>query len=374
MAKKLTQEEFIQKATMVHGNKYTYNKTIYKDYKTKVAIKCPIHGIFYQEPSSHLRGYGCPKCGKEKQKRTKEQFIQDALNIHKNCYDYSLVSYKDVKTKVKIKCLKCDTIFEQSPSQHLQGQGCPVCSKEKIREALSYTQEEWVSKARQIHGDKYDYSKVKYSNSQTKVCIICPEHGEFWQKAASHLKGSGCPKCAKSKQGPKRKTTEEFIKRAKEIHGDKYDYSKTTYIKSKEKLTIICKKHGEFQQLPEIHLRGCGCPKCKSSQGELFIKNLLEGLKINFEYQKRITYNDLNMRVDFYLELNNKKYVIEYNGAQHYKSVNFYGGEEQFKKQQNRDFMLREYCSISGITLVEIKYSASKEEITKFIKNLQRND
>ena len=119
------------------------------------------------------------------------------------------------------------------------------------------TTQEFIERSKQIHGDKYDYSKVEYKNCSTKVCIICPNHGEFWQTPSNHLKNRGCPKCA-----GKNKTTEEFTKEAKKIHGDKYDYSKVEYHKNFEKVCIICPEHGEFWQTPANHLYGYGCFKC----------------------------------------------------------------------------------------------------------------
>ena len=118
--------------------------------------------------------------------------------------------------------------------------------------------EEWIQKAKKVHGDKYDYSKVKYYNAHTKVCIICPIHGEFWQTPASHLMGNACPKCG----GKTKLNTDKFIHRAKEIHGDKYDYSKVEYINATTKVCIICPIHGEFWQTPAKHLSGKGCKKC----------------------------------------------------------------------------------------------------------------
>ena len=120
------------------------------------------------------------------------------------------------------------------------------------------TTEEFIARAKAVHGDKYDYSKVEYVDSKTKVCIICPEHGEFWQKPKNHLSGYGCPICS----GRKKMRTIDFIKRAKQVHGDKYDYSKTEYKGNTEKISIICPEHGEFWQRSGNHLRGVGCPKC----------------------------------------------------------------------------------------------------------------
>ena len=127
------------------------------------------------------------------------------------------------------------------------------------------TTEEFIEKAKEIHKNKYDYSKVEYVNTTTPVTIICPIHGEFQQRPTDHLKGYGCKRCAAIKANESRKlTTEEFIRRARKVHGDKYDYSKTNYVNNNTKVTIICPIHGEFYQLPYNHLRGKGCRKCNS--------------------------------------------------------------------------------------------------------------
>lgn len=127
-----------------------------------------------------------------------------------------------------------------------------------------YTTETFIKKAKSVHGDRYDYSKTEYIDNQTKVCIICPEHGEFWQLPSSHLRGYKCPKCANFNRGRKKRLDNfDFIKKAKKIHGDKYDYSKVEYMNSQTKVCIICPEHGEFWQTPINHLLGQGCPKCK---------------------------------------------------------------------------------------------------------------
>lgn len=125
------------------------------------------------------------------------------------------------------------------------------------------TLEEFITRAKQVHNDKYDYSKAEYTGNHNKVCIICPEHGEFWQIAESHLNGRECPKCGNIKKGlNKRLTTKEFVKKASKVHNNKYDYSKAIYTKSCDKVTIICPVHGKFQQTANSHLQGSGCPKC----------------------------------------------------------------------------------------------------------------
>jgi hypothetical protein len=129
--------------------------------------------------------------------------------------------------------------------------------------ARRLTTKEFIERAKKVHGDKYNYSKVEYKSSNTKVTIICPVHGEFQQRPADHLNGAGCPKCAKNSMKNKQSSSiEEFIKKAKKVHEDKYDYTKSIYINAKTPIIITCKTHGDFDQQPHVHLKGHGCPKC----------------------------------------------------------------------------------------------------------------
>ena len=132
------------------------------------------------------------------------------------------------------------------------------------------TQEEFLKRAREIHGGKYDYSKAKYMGSDTKVIIICPEHGEFLQTPHRHLTGDGCPKCSLKRRADKRKLPmETFLKRANEAHHYKYDYKLVEYNNEYDKIDIICPTHGVFQQTMKNHMNGHGCPKCGNIQGTL---------------------------------------------------------------------------------------------------------
>jgi hypothetical protein len=193
-------------------------------------------------------------------KLTTELFIRKAKEIHGDKYNYSKISYINNHTKVCIICPEHGE-FWQVPNSHLNGNGCNECCVDKRKKIRTLTNELFIEKARKIHGDKYNYSKVEYINSKTKVCIICPKHGEFWQEANSHLQGEGCKKCHLENK-PRRMNTKKFIEKARKIHGDKYDYSKVEYISAKEKVCIICLEHGEFWQKPSCHLYGYGCPKC----------------------------------------------------------------------------------------------------------------
>jgi hypothetical protein len=125
------------------------------------------------------------------------------------------------------------------------------------------TKDEFIERARKVHGNRYDYSKVEYINNSTNVCIICPVHGEFWQKPHNHINGKGCRKCSDERTRERCSySSKDFVEKAQLIHGDKYDYSKVNYVSAKKKVCIICPIHGEFWQVPNYHIDGCGCPRC----------------------------------------------------------------------------------------------------------------
>lgn len=197
MSKKITTEDFIVRAKTTHGDKYGYEKVHYTKMHDKVCIVCPKHGEFWQRAYHHVYGGGCPKCA-GKEQLTTEEFISIANKRHNNFYGYKSTKYVNSKSKVIITCPKHGN-FEQIASDHLAGSGCPKCAC-----IGKLTTEEFIERSKKIHNNKYDYSKVKYKNSRTKVCIVCPEHGEFLQEPASHLRGNGCPECAKEMCGKSR--------------------------------------------------------------------------------------------------------------------------------------------------------------------------
>ena len=190
---KKTVGEFVSQARRAHGHKFDYSKVVYKNTDTKVEIICPEHGSFFQAPSAHLRGQGCPSCCVNK-KSTTEEFVAKALSVHGTTYSYDNVEYINSHTKVKITCPEHGE-FEQTPNNHLTGQRCPHCHG-----SIKKTTEEFVAKALSVHGTTYTYDNVEYVNYHTKVKITCSDHGDFEQTPASHLAGKGCPSCAVSNQ------------------------------------------------------------------------------------------------------------------------------------------------------------------------------
>ena len=293
--KRKTTEEFITQAIIVHGNKYDYSKTIYTTGEEKLCIICPVHGDFYQSPRNHLNGFGCRKC-----------------------------------------------------------------AAEKHSSRLSFSTEQFIQKAINIHGQNYSYSKVDYKNNHTKVIITCPIHGDFEQTPMVHLRGGKCPKCSRTKvQESITFTTQDFIAKSRNIHGDKYDYSQVEYKNKKHKVCIICPEHGEFWQEAGHHMYGCGCPKCNSSKGEIIIEKYLKSAGIKYERQYPIAIDsNINQTGKAYIDFFIPQYnlFIEYNGRQHYMPVEHFGGKLQFSRQQLRDEYVRQYCLENNIALLELKY------------------
>ena len=344
-----TKEEWIAEARKVHGNKYDYSKAYYVNSRTKVCIICPEHGEFWQTPHKHLQGRGCSTCGVikigDKNRLSLSNFIKRANKVHGDKYDYSKVEYVNCATKVCIICPKHGE-FWQTPSSHLSGCGCPKCSLEK----QTSDKEEFIKKSRKVHGDKYGYSKVEYVNVNTKIHIICPEHGEFWQVPTNHLSGQGCPTCGIEKNAKNQAlSTKEFIKKAKKVHKDKYDYSKVDYVNSVTKVCIICPEHGEFEQRSSNHLRGDGCQTCNLSHLERSVMNYLDEVGITYDYQKRFDWLG-RQSLDFYLPDYNVG--IECQGRQHFFPVECFGGDKEFKKVLERDKRKKTLCEKHGVKLL----------------------
>lgn len=288
MRKKSTTEEFVQKAKEVHGDKYDYSLTEYIKAIKKVKIICPEHGIFEQQPNNHLfgNGKGCPKCsGRNK---TNEDWINEAKNIHGDKYNYSLTDYKSNKIKVKIIC-PIHGEFEQIPSDHIKNKsGCPKCAIENRANKKRKSTEEFISEAIIVHGKKYDYSKVAYENVKDNIIIICPDHGEFTQTPDSHLnRGAGCPKCI-----GRNKTNENWISEAKKVHGDKYDYTLSKYIGSHDNIIVIDEIGFKHSVNPYVHLTGAGLSiKTVIDKNEYFIFKAKEKHGEKYDYSKSIYIN-----------------------------------------------------------------------------------
>jgi len=211
----------------------------------------------------------------------KDTFVQKARLVHDNKYVYSLVDFKEGNSKVKIICRE-HGVFEQAPDGHLNKRGCPECNPKR-----ALTTKEFIIKAKEIHGDKYNYSLVEYVNVNTVVKIICCEHGAFEIRAGvllnPNIKNS-CPECKKTDHlnrvriHTNKKTTEQFIEDAQKVHGDRYEYALVKYELGNTPVIIGCPIHGKFEQRPNNHLNGQGCPFCGKYKRMVNMKKFISRL------------------------------------------------------------------------------------------------
>ena len=292
---KLTTEEFIAKAKAVHGDRYDYSKVEYVNNQTKVCIICPIHGVFLQRALDHIKGSGCPECGKvknvESRRKTLEQFIDDARKVHGDKYDYSKVKYENTSSKVCIIC-KEHGEYWQAPYTHLNGHGCPKCANKGDRRRHIYSQEEIIDKIRSLFGERYSFEKVVYRAMKVPIILVCHEkdengieHGEFSMRPVNIFSShQECPKCSKENRiRLQRKPIEKFIEEANKVHGGLYEYHKVNYINTSTKVCIVCPIHGDFWQIPTNHLKGQGCPFC-SGNAKKWNKETCEQEARKYEY------------------------------------------------------------------------------------------
>jgi hypothetical protein len=305
--KKLTKDIFIQRSIQKYGKKYNYSKVNFIDTKTKVEIICPKHDSYFQIPGTHMGGNGCRKCGYELgsklRKKSLEDFVSISNKVHKKKYDYSKVIYKTIKENIIIIC-PIHGEFKQIPDQHKRGSGCRKCSiLNRVNSDLRIRTKSFLEESKKIHKNKYDYSKVIYKNTDTKVTIICPIHGEFQQSPNSHINSTGCPKCGIELSSKSRSTSiDNFISKSKKIHKNKYDYSKVIYKNTHTKVSVICPKHGEFQKSPHDHLKGRGCLLCYSEKDdklgfkETFIERSNKVYENKYDYSK-VHYKTIHTKV-----------------------------------------------------------------------------
>ena len=359
---KFSQKEFIDRAKVIYGNKFTYEKTIFRSYNEKVIITCPEHGDFEIAASDFLSGYSCIECRKKLRDsiKSKTDFQNESFKIFGNKYDISKTDYQAIDKKISIVCPKHGT-FYRLPYKYLSGLVCPKCIRESLEknseDVRIQNEEEFIKKAKEIHGDKYDYSKIHYVNKSQRVTLICPEHGEFTITPYGLLKGQGCKKCGIERHRQSCKSnTEEFISRATAIHDGKYDYSKSEYVNTETKVCIICPEHGEFWQTPHHHLNGVGCPYCKnSSENKLYKVLKKEFPDIERQHSEDYLKNGNGKQtVDFYIP--SKNLAIEYQGRQHFVPIKSYGGEEEFARTRERDERKHRLLKEHGIRVVYFTY------------------
>jgi len=319
--RKMTTEEFIERATAIHGDRYDYSETKYMSVNKDLSIKCPRHNVcFEMRPMFHLKGKGCPLCE------------QEEIAMYEESKNAAIQWRSDYRKKQAEKKKRSKEILKGRPHK-------------------KYTWDEFIRYAKLIHGSDYDYRLVEqeFVDMNTEVSIICNRHNEvFTQRPVNHLKGQGCPRCI-----GRLRTTQSFIEEATEVHKGHYTYDKVKFIDYATPVTITCKIHGDFPMRPLKHLRGEGCPLCQTSKMELEIVAFLKShLSTKIELQKHFTWLRYQQRLALDVYLPEYKIAIECQGEQHFISRPVFGGTEAFKVQQERDNVKSELCKKHGIKIL----------------------
>lgn len=352
MTKKLTNSEFLERLENKGIKWKPIDK--YENSKTKISFLCDRHGRFMARPNDILNGYGCPYCGGTK-KMSESEFINKATHVHNGFFRYADCGFKNVSSYVDIICPIHGAFRQKANNHlNGQGcPKCKhkkiTHSITKLKQINSSTKIisdiEFNERYYNRFGRIYDLSNTKYINAKTIFYPKCSIHGEFPITPNHLMSGRGCPKCGKNYHY----AIDELINKFKQIHGDKYAYDKVIDSKTHEQIDILCHKHGYFRQTISNHLNGQGCPKCKSSAMQDEIRNLLADANIQFEEEKRFDWLG-RKSLDFYIQKCN--IAIECQGIQHFESISYFGGNEFFEKRLRLDKEKLDECRSHDITIL----------------------
>lgn len=350
----------------------SFDESVYKDSHSKMNVNCPIHGIFAMRPYDLLRGNGCPRCSRTYRYDTKE-FIRKANRVHNGYFSYDKCVYNGSNNKVIVTC-PIHGDFEVKANNHLNGCNCAKCSSEHITHAINkpsrigtstkkLSNDDFIKKIIDIHGDKYLLDKVVYKNSRTKVTVTCKNHGDFYITPNHLLDGGGCPSCSNNKK----KNKEDIIRDIKNIHGDKYNIDEIVYNGIHKNVTLTCTRCGNiFTNSPMNIIRHKeGCPFCRpKSKMEEEINDILLQKNIDFVREKKFDWlrNKRRLSLDFYLPLYN--IAIECQGEQHFNENSFFSKDSNLLEN---DYIKRKLCDKHGIQIIyyaDYKYDFKYDVIT----------
>lgn len=361
MPRKLTKEDFIIKAKEIHGDKYDYSLTNYKGILQNIKIICPNHHIFEQKPDHHLyRKQGCASCLPNK-KINQQEFLDRMDIIFGDTLLFTRSQYVNNSTGIIVTC-PIHGEFSKIPSYLFNGDGCAKCRFD-IRKANGETVRapEVFFKNVKLRSPNLSFNNSVFKGHNDPIIVTCQKHGEFIvNEARNLLRHEQCELCSQESK------INHFINRSKEIHGDRYDYSKINSYYSKHKLTIICKKHGEFLMKPGSHLNGKGCSKCSKSRGETYIELFLSRSGVRF-VQEMIFLDCKDkkpLRFDFYLPDYNT--CIEFDGYWHFNPHP--SDPSQFDKVLRRDRIKNIYCRENHINLIRIKDLRDVTSVLVYLK------
>ena len=362
MPRKLTREEFIEKAQKANAKpngepKYIYDdKCIYINKRSDVTVLCPKHGYFNISAGNHLRGQGCKECGLEicrtVQLKTKEQFQKDLDKKYNSKYEI-IGEYKGNKIETTFKCRRCGYEFKARPNDVMTGRRvCKQCYLETVKN--KYAKDELISKFNEIHNNKYNYSiledKIYYRNDEIEV--ICPKHGKFKTSVSLHLNGRGCYQCGMEKFTQARTIgVDKFKERLNEVNPN-ITFNEENYVDTNTPIYFTCLKCWyKFKRTPtNIFFVNPTCPNCEGYKSKLekLIYDFLSKNKINFEIYKRFDWLG-KKSLDFYLP--DYSIAIECQGIQHFKPVEHFGGDKGFEETRTRDMDKRKLCEEHNIKI-----------------------
>lgn len=420
-----TTSKFIIDSKSFHGDYYDYSKVKFNSIHDKVKIICPVHGFFYQTPAHHQKGRGCKKCTKGEVWSTKD-FIKKSIKVHKDKFDYSKTKYSKTNIKVKIKCKKCKISFDQTPASHLRGVGCANCAGQ-----IPITEDTFKIMLSKTHDGKIILLS-KYYNKSAKVRVQC-KCGNVWSNTSNHIikRKQGCKKCYTLSQTF---TNTKFKKLLKEEHGgsiiplENYEMSKKSirvrckkckkeyksqprsllrhgckncaYINQRrsnnEFITLLKKIHFKEIIPLERYVSGrtkikvkhkcgytwkvsagelirkdpAGCPLCATSWGNKKIYYYLKKKKILFLREKRFSSCKYKIPLPFDFYIPSKKILIEYDGEQHFSSVDIWGGKKGLKERVLKDKIKTNWAKKNNYFLYRIAYN---ENITKSLDKITKN-
>lgn len=339
----------------------THDKTTFKHLKCNREFEMTPHNFLAGQRCPHCR-YQSAKCGG---KKTFDQVAKEVTQLSKGEYKV-LPPYVNSKTKMEFIHLTCGNHFKMKFNAFQQGQRCPICASKHRSKLRTMTNAEFVKRVESTWGNEYTLLS-EYVNSDTPIKVKHNKCGNIYMtRPADFIRGHGCLKCSYVERSPKigvnqRTPLSDVKKSINDILGDQYVVltKDSDYKGNRQHISIKHLVCGTVYKArySDIQCGHTGCPYCNSPKGELIISKILNTLNINYEAQK--TFDDLKdksyLSYDFYIP--DQNILIEYQGLQHYQPVEYFGGENQFKLQQQHDKLKSEYAKINNYNLITVPYT-----------------
>ena len=360
--KRMNLEEFIERAKSEVSEKLDYSKVELNKATDKVTIICSLHGKFEVVATTFLhKKTGCPSCSlkkRDEKKRLSELDFSIRVNeLHGKKYQYDFSEYKNQHSVLNVICAKHGN-FKITASNFLNGSGCKACGTETSSNKRRLTTKEWIVKAKSVHGDKYDYSKSRYVTAHHHIIITCSKHGDFKQKASNHIHlKRGCRKCSGISKINNNKqkilTQKEFLRRCMQVHdGSLLNFKKSKYSGVRNKVVVYCKLHGEQSITAGNLMRGAGCVHCaieKNSDAKRtsiseFVKRASSHYEINYDYSQ-VTFKNLHQKITVICPIHGAwrviaaNHVIGKSGCPTCRSIEFAENAKKFNTLSTEDFI-----------------------------------